>query len=82
VRATIIVIAALALLSACARHSDCLRGARAAVSGEMGFIALPFAYLGAGICAGITNAMHDEGAPNPVNNPALPTAAPTHGSAK
>ena len=79
-RATIIAIAALALLSACARHHDCLEGARAAVSGEMALIALPFAYLGAGICTGITNAMNDEGTANPANKTPETTAAPAHGS--
>ena len=81
-RATIIAIAALTLLSACARHSDCLEGARAAVTGEMALIALPFAYLGAGICAGITNAMNDEGTANPANKPPGTTAVPIHGSGK
>ena len=53
-----IAAALFVLLSACANHGDCIQGAKNAFrgSGEGAFLALPFVYLGAAICTGITAA--------------------------
>lgn len=80
--------ALFALLSACTNHGDCIQGARDTVkgSGEGAFLVLPFAYLGAAICTGITAATNDNGATDATTKPhgATPstTPVPVHDGAR